>query len=121
MASRAPPLPPRVKWHAVARNGMGCQALSSPPPTWCHTQACRAAGSDRLRGPLNRKEVKNNPDTIVSFRQCVGLFVPFRRLVSWRRAPRGDAMHMAEPTEEELERRACNCKTDKSQIWAPTS
>ncbi|CAL2277448.1 unnamed protein product [Prunus armeniaca] len=26
-----PPLPPRVKWHVVARNGMGCQALSSPP------------------------------------------------------------------------------------------
>ncbi|CAL2277447.1 unnamed protein product [Prunus armeniaca] len=44
----------------------GLSGLVVVTPTWCQAKACRAAGSDRLRGPLNRMEVKNNPDTIVS-------------------------------------------------------
>ncbi|CAL8174829.1 unnamed protein product [Prunus armeniaca] len=71
-----------MEWHRLS-------GLVVPTPTWCHAQAYRAAGSDRL--------------------------------VSWRRAPRGDVGQMAEATEEELERRACNGKSGKSQIWAPTS
>ncbi|CAL2277450.1 unnamed protein product [Prunus armeniaca] len=49
----------RMEWH-------GLSGFVVATPTWCHAQACRAAGSDRLRGLLNRKEAKNNPNAIVS-------------------------------------------------------
>ncbi|KAI5344049.1 hypothetical protein L3X38_011926 [Prunus dulcis] len=105
---------------------MAWAGLDVPTLALYHGQACQPAGSNRPRGLPNdnwtEKKLRTTPTvSVVRRSRYFFIFIPFRRLVSWRRAPRDDVGQMAEATEEKLERRTCSGKSGKPQIWAPTS